>query len=107
MNAFTSGYSRRLCARATTRTRAAKPSGKAHKVLTQRRPTRMRGTMPCCGGSQWLNRMRSSAPLSFAASGSWIGTTLGVSVIGLILCDAGALAMLCAVCLVLGWQSAG
>ena len=70
MKAWTPGSSRKLCARAIRRTSATAPIGMAHKVLIQRRPTRMRGTMPSWGGSQWLRTMRSSAGVRLAAMGS-------------------------------------
>jgi len=63
MKAWTLENSRKLCERATRRTSAAAPIGIAHKMLIQRRPMRIRGTMPSCGGSQWLKTIRSSAAL--------------------------------------------
>ena len=73
MKAATLGSSRRLCARAIRHSSAAAPIGSAHKVLTQRRAIRMWGKIPCCGGIQWLRRMRSSASLRLARSGSGDG----------------------------------
>ena len=52
MNALTLGSSRRLCAIAITMTKAVVPIGNAHKVLTQRWPMRILGTIPACGGIQ-------------------------------------------------------
>ena len=84
MKAWTLGSSRKLCARAIRRTSAAAPIGIAHKMLIQRRPMRMRGTMPSCGGSQWLRTMRSSAALRVDAMGSCGGSVIFTeSVIGL------------------------
>ena len=70
MKAWTLENSRKLCARAIRRTSAAAPTGIAHMMLIQRRPMRMRGTMPSCGGSQWLKTIRSSAALRVDAMGS-------------------------------------
>src|SRR5665213_2970403 len=70
------GSSRKLCARAITRTSAAAPIGSVHKVLTQRRPMRMRGTIPSCGGSHSLMTIRSSAALRVDAMGSWRGGSI-------------------------------
>lgn len=70
MKALTLGTSRRICATAIRTTRPAAPIGMAQSVLIQRRPIRMRGAIPCWGGSQWFNRTRSSASLSGARSGS-------------------------------------
>jgi hypothetical protein len=56
------------------------PIGSAHSVLIQRFPIRIRGKIPCCGGIQWFRRMRSSAPLRLARSGSGEG---GWEVVGI------------------------
>src|SRR5665213_3447212 len=80
------GSSRKLCARAITRTSAATPIGSAHKMLTQRRPMRMRGTIPSCGGSHSLMTIGSSAALRVDAMGSWGGSSIFTeSVIGIAL----------------------
>src|SRR5579872_3891065 len=84
MKASTSGICRKLCARATRRTSTATPTGIAHNVLIQRRPMRIRGTMPSCGGSQWLKTIRLSAALKVEARGSCGGSLIVTeSVIGL------------------------
>lgn len=44
--------------------------GAIHFTLNQRLPIRIRGTMPSCGASQWLSRMRSSAGGTVASTGS-------------------------------------
>src|SRR6185312_2892551 len=56
-----------------SRTSAAAPIGSAHKMLIQRCPIRMRGTIPSCGGSQAVMTILSSAALRVDAIGSWGG----------------------------------
>src|SRR5579872_2180408 len=58
------------------RTSPAAPIGSAHKMLIQRRPMRIPGTTPCCGGSQSLSTMRSSAALRVDAMTSWGGGSI-------------------------------
>jgi hypothetical protein len=45
-------------------------------VLIQRRPMRMRGTIPSCGGSHSLMTIRSSAALRVDAIGSCGGRSI-------------------------------
>ncbi len=74
MKAWTLGNSRKLCARATRRTSAAAPIGIAHKMLIQRWPMRIRGTMPSCGGNQWLKTIRSIKDIApSTALRKWFG----------------------------------
>jgi hypothetical protein len=55
-------------------------------MLIQRRPIRMRGTIPSCGGSHSLVTIRSSAALRVDAMGSWSGGSIFIeSVIGVAL----------------------
>ncbi len=83
MKACTPGKSRKLWARAINAMSAAAPIGSAHRTLTQRRPMRTRGTMPSCGGNQWLRTRRSSAGLRLAAMGSCGGVIFTESGMGL------------------------
>jgi hypothetical protein len=88
MKAWMLGSSRKPCARAIRRTSAAAPIGSAHKMLIQRRPMRMRGTIPSCGGNHSLMTIRSSAALRVDAIGSWDGRSiLTESVISFVLLE--------------------